>query len=265
MASGKRTYPGVIQWAIGAALDFLGLVLIGLRGAIPDLLSVVAGNLLVGSTIVFITRGIQAFLGERPRNLLDVGSMVLLAAMMLASLYAWPSVNTRIILWSAMFAFQAGRCFLVVWLDMPRVMPGRDWLLLGSIGLTGAWYLVRAVLALALHPQLVDFLASDLFQAVTVAMTMGTTVILFISLIVTKVKRLERDLGAVRHEVENLSELLPICSSCKRIRGEDGTWTQVETYIGKHSDLAFTHSLCPACTATLYPEAAAAMEKKRGK
>jgi hypothetical protein len=88
---------------------------------------------------------------------------------------------------------------------------------------------------------------------------------MFISLIVAKVKRLERALVDARREVDKLSGLLPICSECRRIRNEDGSWTHIETYVGRHSDVAFTHSLCPDCTKALYPEVAAEMEKERRK
>ncbi len=53
-------------------------------------------------------------------------------------------------------------------------------------------------------------------------------------------------------EVKALSGLLPICSSCKNIRDDKGYWTQIETYITKHSDAQFSHSLCNKCADELY-------------
>jgi hypothetical protein len=47
--------------------------------------------------------------------------------------------------------------------------------------------------------------------------------------------------------------LLPICSSCKKIRNEQGYWSQVETYFKEHAGLQFTHSICPECFKLLYP------------
>ena len=41
--------------------------------------------------------------------------------------------------------------------------------------------------------------------------------------------------------------LLPICSYCKRIRGDDQYWQQVEGYIAEHSDAQFSHGICPTC------------------
>lgn len=55
-------------------------------------------------------------------------------------------------------------------------------------------------------------------------------------------------------QVKTLSGLLPICSSCKKIRNDDGYWQQIEIYIRDHSQAEFSHSLCPDCAKKLYPE-----------
>lgn len=62
-------------------------------------------------------------------------------------------------------------------------------------------------------------------------------------------------------EVKNtLTGLLPICSSCKKIRTSQGdpydpaSWTSVEKYISTKTDADFTHSICPDCLKRLYPE-----------
>ena len=55
-------------------------------------------------------------------------------------------------------------------------------------------------------------------------------------------------------EVKKLSGFLPICSSCKKIRDDKGYWSEVERYIGEHSEAQFSHSICPDCMRKLYPE-----------
>jgi hypothetical protein len=56
-----------------------------------------------------------------------------------------------------------------------------------------------------------------------------------------------------------LSGLLPICVHCKRIRDDKGYWNQVESYVSKHSEAEFSHSLCPDCLREHYPEHAEAI------
>ncbi len=62
------------------------------------------------------------------------------------------------------------------------------------------------------------------------------------------------DLGEALSEVKQLSGLLPICASCKKIRDDKGYWNQIETYISEHSEALFTHAICPECGKKLYPE-----------
>ena len=64
--------------------------------------------------------------------------------------------------------------------------------------------------------------------------------------------------------VRQLSALLPMCSSCKKIRHEpDGSWEPFESYLLKHSDTQVTHGLCPDCIAKLYPEQFRKLQEKK--
>jgi DNA-binding response OmpR family regulator len=62
------------------------------------------------------------------------------------------------------------------------------------------------------------------------------------------------ELQAALSNVKQLRGLLPICSYCKRIRGDDQYWQQVEGYIAEHSDAQFSHGICPSCYATIAAE-----------
>ncbi len=72
-------------------------------------------------------------------------------------------------------------------------------------------------------------------------------------------KRVEEEREKLIHElqealdkVKTLSGLLPICSSCKKIRDDNGYWNQIEVYIRDHSEADFSHSICPVCVKELY-------------
>ncbi len=62
------------------------------------------------------------------------------------------------------------------------------------------------------------------------------------------------DLQQTIKEVKTLKGLLPICTSCKKIRDDTGYWNQIESYILKHSEAELSHSLCPECVKKLYPD-----------
>lgn len=53
-------------------------------------------------------------------------------------------------------------------------------------------------------------------------------------------------------EVKTLKGLLPICSSCNKIRDTEDRWQVIEKYIADRTDARFTHSLCPDCARKLY-------------
>jgi len=55
-------------------------------------------------------------------------------------------------------------------------------------------------------------------------------------------------------KVKQLSGLLPICSSCKKIRTDDGYWQDVAVYVRDHSEAEFSHGICPDCMKKLYPD-----------
>ncbi len=63
------------------------------------------------------------------------------------------------------------------------------------------------------------------------------------------------DLKRALHEVKTLKGLIPICATCKKIRDDRGFWSKVETYISKHSDAEFSHSICNECAEKLKEEA----------
>ncbi|MFC1890184.1 PAS domain S-box protein [Thermodesulfobacteriota bacterium] len=79
---------------------------------------------------------------------------------------------------------------------------------------------------------------------------------------ITERKRAEEEREKLIHvlqeahdEVETLSGLIPICSSCKKIRDDKGYWQHVELYIANHSNAEFSHGLCLDCAKRLYPDA----------
>ena len=54
-------------------------------------------------------------------------------------------------------------------------------------------------------------------------------------------------LQLAQKEIIALRGILPICASCKKIRKDDASWHQIEGYIRDHSNVEFTHGICPDC------------------
>lgn len=65
------------------------------------------------------------------------------------------------------------------------------------------------------------------------------------------------------NELIQLKEIIPICANCKKIRNDENYWIGVEKYFHDHTDIDFSHSICPDCVNLLYPELKEIREKKR--
>ena len=63
-----------------------------------------------------------------------------------------------------------------------------------------------------------------------------------------------KELEEALKKVKTLSGLLPICSSCKKIRDDKGYWKQIETYIQDHSEAEFSHGICQECAKKMYSD-----------
>lgn len=60
--------------------------------------------------------------------------------------------------------------------------------------------------------------------------------------------------AAARHDLTRLEGLITICSNCKKVQVGADAWQQIEAYVRDHSDVEFSHGICPSCARALYPE-----------
>jgi PAS domain S-box-containing protein len=82
----------------------------------------------------------------------------------------------------------------------------------------------------------------------------GNRVIYSVARDVTEAKRAEAErerlvseLQTALAEVQSLRAILPICSYCRKVRDDQNYWLTVESYLLKHTDSRFSHSICPSC------------------
>jgi DNA-binding response OmpR family regulator len=57
----------------------------------------------------------------------------------------------------------------------------------------------------------------------------------------------KEDLEAALARIKRLEGTIPICAYCKKIRDDQQSWKQLETYISEHSEALFSHGICPDC------------------
>lgn len=100
---------------------------------------------------------------------------------------------------------------------------------------------IRAFIAIVLIGIMISALGVSIFIGITNPM-------------INAMKKTIEDLQSALKRVKQLSGLLPICASCKKIRDDKGYWNQIESYIRTRSEADFSHSICPDCAKKLYPD-----------
>lgn len=66
-------------------------------------------------------------------------------------------------------------------------------------------------------------------------------------------RRVSFQLAEALDHVKILSDLLPICAWCKRVRDDQGYWRSVESYLKERTGTEFTHGICPECREKVAP------------
>ncbi len=78
--------------------------------------------------------------------------------------------------------------------------------------------------------------------------------IIIVPFVLRLVNRYIAELQTALAEIRTLHGILPICSVCKKIRNDKGSWEQMEVYIRTHSEADFSHGYCPECAKKVQAE-----------
>ena len=80
----------------------------------------------------------------------------------------------------------------------------------------------------------------------------GGTMGLVVGILFSKIEDLNTKL---RIKVALYEKILPICSFCNKIRNvKNDQWMKIDHYLIENCDLEFSHSFCPDCGNTHYPD-----------
>ena len=91
-----------------------------------------------------------------------------------------------------------------------------------------------------------------------------------LALDITQLRRAERerekliaDLQKALAEIKTLRGILPVCSVCKKVRDDEGSWKEMEMYIQDRSEAEFSHGYCPECAKKALDEADEFIKKNK--
>ena len=70
----------------------------------------------------------------------------------------------------------------------------------------------------------------------------------------TALARRVRELEEALSQIKTLHGIVTICMHCKHICNDESSWERLESYIEQHSDVEFSHGVCPDCMQQFYPD-----------
>lgn len=114
--------PGVTLWSTASALLALGMALIALRGQIPNVLSIVLGNLMVYGATLCEYAGARRFFGKKPALPWLCACLSLWLAGLLIWTYIDDNIRLRIVLGSLLHGLVLAA---LAWLVARNCAPGR--------------------------------------------------------------------------------------------------------------------------------------------
>lgn len=250
----RKTYPGFGAWVGAAWCACLGMALLALRDLVSDALSIHGTNAMLYGSAILVLAGLRAFTGGQVPWRGYLLLMVALVGLNAVFLYFRPSLQLRVLLFSFVTGALCLRAAVLAWRELPRMLMEANGLVHGTLFGLALLYLVRGLATLAFPPTTQQFMAPSPIQAGALLGFLLGHATLFSGLIILNGQRVERDLQASRDEYRRLRGLIPICATCKKIRGEEGVWDPLESYLHQHAGVDFTHGICPDCAAAFREE-----------
>ncbi len=206
IGTGRRLGGGLRPWTASLLAQALALALFALRDIIPDLLSVVAANALVGLAFSLQAAAVLRFRGRELPAFVHAATTGATALAVGALLNDY---GTRVIVANFLFAFCAVTILALAWKPVAGVSGGARGLFLGGFALGAASFLARAAVPIVAPEASGGLLAPSALQAFSL---MGTyTVVL-----VTSVSFLLMQKERADHEAQQLASLDPLTGTFNR-------------------------------------------------
>jgi len=255
-----RTFSGPGWWTLGSAFFGIAFALNYLRNAATiGPIAIVASNVLLCCGFALLYVGVLRFLGQVEwRGAL----IVLVVAVTLAEIhftYVTDSLPARRAIASVPMAVISVLIARTLVIDKMRSVTASRCLLI-------VVFLAEACLLTVTAAQLIfprdaqvsvlepSFSHSVVYLGSLVTSTLWTFgfILLVNQRLIADRQRIIQELNVAVEQIKTLSGILPICTNCKKIRGDEGYWEQVDAYVSKHTLAEFSHGICPECAKTLY-------------
>lgn len=258
----RKTYPGFTAWVAAVFFLTVAAFLLGLRGFIPDIFTVIIANGVGAASFFLIYYGLRSFVQENVNLYLHITVLTIYSLFIFPLLtYTLVNLNLRIFLVSFVSGIYLFLCAITLVQSARRRQVQLNQLFLITLLLLVVVRFSRGVYFLFPSQNLTEYMAAGPFLGVMTLLTAILTISLVIGMMQMNTEKLERehletinDLRTALDEVKTLRGILPICSYCNNIRDKNGQWNRIESYIATYSEAEFSHGICQECSNKHYPD-----------
>lgn len=199
-----KTYPGFGLWTAGGCLFSFGLLMLVLRGSIPDFFSIIGANVFLLTAAALYLGGVRSFRGIPQRPTLDVALVVVPTLASVYYTYVDNNISMRIVFYSLFSALFSGRAS---WELIRKPPPFLRFQLLFTGSVFAAHSLLmlfRTGITIFARPYR-DFFAPDLMQGATFLLLVLFGVLSTFGFLMLNNERLEQDLKEAQEELRRLA------------------------------------------------------------
>ena len=226
----RRRFAGIAFWVFNFALQTAALVLIVLRGAIPDWISIVLANTLVFAGALLIYMGLERFVEKISAQLHNYVLFALYTGAFVYATFIHPDLPLRILITSVGLLIISFQCLWLLW---RRVEPGLRSLTFGVGMVFGghcAVSIVRVVEYFVGAHAGGDFFQSGAFQTLVLVSYLMLLILLTYSLILMVNKRLLMEISTQEEKFTKAFHSAPYAITLTRL--SDGTMVDVNETFG---------------------------------
>lgn len=177
-----------------------GLFLLGLRGVVPDMVTVVAANGAVGIGFLGLWRGTRALSGAPAQPQIEAGLLVVLMAAFVHFTYQQPDVRWRIVVLS-LFIVATSTLSVRDSIRFARASVGRSGGVLVAVFAGIAAYSFLRATATAFQDEIPDFLSAGNFQAAAFLVLIFGCAALAFAMVWATLAQMAEDLSLANREL----------------------------------------------------------------
>ena len=169
-----RRRDGLGRWAAALLVNAIGHLLIMLRGLIPDVLSIVVGNLMLSSVFVGMIAAVYQFQGRPVRWALLLAPPLLVLVFVSVFIDNFPA---RVSFVGLVIRLQAVWALLAALSHRHATVGRGQWLLVAGLLLEAVVLGVRALVAISTHSEATNILQSSALQTLTFLATFSVVLV----------------------------------------------------------------------------------------